>query len=111
MQIEILAPAGNEQSFNAAVNAGAHAIYLGLKEFSARGSAENFSLENLDFYLKKAHFFSLKENPIPTFLDIKIPPMLYVINKYQQLCFHKRQLNHMHGRRTYNHHLFDFLQE
>ena len=60
MQIEILAPAGNEQSFNAAVNAGAHAIYLGLKEFSARGSAENFSLENLDFYLKKAHFFGVK---------------------------------------------------
>ncbi|MCI5837909.1 MAG: U32 family peptidase [Christensenellaceae bacterium] len=60
MQIEILAPAGNEQSFNAAVNAGANAIYLGLKEFSARGSAENFSLENLDFYLKKAHFFGVK---------------------------------------------------
>ena len=49
MQIEILAPAGNEDSFLAAINAGANAIYLGLKEFSARGSAENFSLVNLDF--------------------------------------------------------------
>ncbi len=60
MQIEILAPAGNEDSFLAAINAGANAIYLGLKEFSARGSAENFSLDNLDFYLKKAHFFGVK---------------------------------------------------
>ena len=42
MAVEILAPAGNPESFFAAINAGANAIYIGLKEFSARKSAENF---------------------------------------------------------------------
>ena len=60
MSLEILAPAGNPDSFFAAVNAGANAIYLGLKEFSARKSAENFSVENLGFYLRFAHFFGIK---------------------------------------------------
>ena len=41
---EILAPAGDESSFLAALAAGANAIYLGLKNFSARMEAENFNL-------------------------------------------------------------------
>ena len=44
---EILAPAGDEACFLAALAAGADAIYLGLKHFSARMEAENFSLANL----------------------------------------------------------------
>lgn len=60
MAIEILAPAGDEQSFISAISAGANAIYLGLKEFSARKSAENFCVENLDFYLSYAHLFNVK---------------------------------------------------
>ena len=57
---EVLAPAGNSESFFAAVNAGADAIYLGLKEFSARKSAENFSVENIEYYIRYAHFFGVK---------------------------------------------------
>ena len=43
----ILAPAGNKNSFLAALAAGADAVYLGLKYFSARMEAKNFSLEEL----------------------------------------------------------------
>jgi putative protease len=44
---ELLAPAGNIESFFAAVQSGADAVYLGLKKFSARATASNFSLEQL----------------------------------------------------------------
>jgi len=44
---ELLSPAGNMESFIAAVENGADAVYLGLKDFSARASAQNFSLDNV----------------------------------------------------------------
>ncbi|MEA2061425.1 MAG: U32 family peptidase [Thermodesulfobacteriota bacterium] len=43
----ILAPAGDKASFLAAVAAGADAVYCGLKIFSARMEADNFSMEEL----------------------------------------------------------------
>lgn len=39
---ELLAPAGNFQMLVTAVNAGADAVYFGLKEFSMRAGAKNF---------------------------------------------------------------------
>ncbi|MGN0679099.1 MAG: DUF3656 domain-containing protein [Oscillospiraceae bacterium] len=47
---EILAPCGSIDSLYAALNAGADAIYIGMKKFSARKNAENFS----DLELKQA---------------------------------------------------------
>ena len=44
---EILAPAGDMQQLRAAVTAGADAVYLGLKRFSARASAGNFDADEL----------------------------------------------------------------
>lgn len=44
---ELLAPAGNIESFFSAVENGADAVYLGLKKFSARATAANFTLEEL----------------------------------------------------------------
>ncbi len=44
---EILAPAGNKASFLAALAAGADAVYCGLKSFSARMEAKNFTVEEL----------------------------------------------------------------
>jgi putative protease len=44
---EILAPAGDMPSFLAALAAGADAVYVGLKHFSARMQAENFSMNEL----------------------------------------------------------------
>jgi putative protease len=52
---EILAPAGNRDSFLAAVAAGADAIYCGLKLFSARMEAKNFTIEELTNLVKLAH--------------------------------------------------------
>jgi U32 family peptidase len=51
----LLAPAGQVESFLAAVENGADAIYLGLKQLSARASATNFSLEELAVLLPFAH--------------------------------------------------------
>ncbi|WP_419784844.1 peptidase U32 family protein [Pseudodesulfovibrio sp.] len=44
---EIMAPAGDSSSFLAAVAAGADAVYVGLKHFSARMQATNFSISEL----------------------------------------------------------------
>lgn len=44
---EILAPAGNRDSFLAALAAGADAVYCGLKSFSARMAAKNFTLPEM----------------------------------------------------------------
>ena len=44
---KILAPAGDKNAFLAAIAAGADAIYCGLKLFSARMEAANFSIEEL----------------------------------------------------------------
>jgi putative protease len=45
---ELLAPAGNFPMLVAAINAGADAIYFGLKEFSMRATAKNFTIKDLD---------------------------------------------------------------
>lgn len=41
---ELLSPAGNMECFFAALENGADAVYFGLQEFSARASAQNFTL-------------------------------------------------------------------
>ncbi len=46
-QPEIAAPAGNLEMLTAAVRCGADAVYLGLKKFSARAFANNFSKDDL----------------------------------------------------------------
>lgn len=57
---ELLAPAGDAESFSAALRAGADAVYLGLRDFSARRGAVNFSLENLHEYTARAHVLGAK---------------------------------------------------
>ncbi|MBU2562189.1 MAG: U32 family peptidase [Nanoarchaeota archaeon] len=44
---ELLAPAGNFSMLVAAINAGADAVYFGLKEFSMRAAAKNFAIKDL----------------------------------------------------------------
>ncbi len=51
----ILAPAGNKAAFLAALAAGADAIYCGLKQFSARMEAKNFTLSELSRLTNLAH--------------------------------------------------------
>src|SRR5262245_41902053 len=53
--VELLASAGGLDAAFAAFHFGADAIYLGLKKFSARAEAENFTLEELDEVTAYAH--------------------------------------------------------
>lgn len=50
--MELLAPAGNQAMLQAAVNAGADAVYFGIKEFNMRASANNFTIEEVKQFPK-----------------------------------------------------------
>ena len=58
--MELLAPAGTYESFIAAINAGANAVYLGGKAFSARAYSSNFSNEDIKNLIKYAHVRDVK---------------------------------------------------
>ncbi|MER2139421.1 MAG: U32 family peptidase, partial [Succiniclasticum sp.] len=47
-EIELLAPAGTWEALEAAVNAGANAVYLGGKAFGARAYASNFDRDEME---------------------------------------------------------------
>jgi U32 family peptidase len=58
---EILAPAGTEEAFAAAVASGADAVYLGLSEgFNARGRSTAFNLDGLPDLVRRAHAANVK---------------------------------------------------
>jgi putative protease len=59
-KIEILAPAGGMDSVYAGVKSGADAVYLGLKDFSARKEAQNFSYEELKETTEYCHIRGVK---------------------------------------------------
>ena len=58
--VEILAPCGSLESFNAAVNAGADACYLAGTRFGARAYAKNFDTSELCRVIDKAHLKGVK---------------------------------------------------
>ncbi|MBC8003951.1 MAG: U32 family peptidase, partial [Verrucomicrobia bacterium] len=62
---ELLAPVGNTESFYAALNGGADAIYLGLQEFNARGRASNFTRPMLQLAISKA-----RENKVKVYITL-----------------------------------------
>ena len=59
-KIELLAPAGNLEILKVAVDSGADSVYLGLKEYSARAGADNFTLDELEEGVDYAHTRSAK---------------------------------------------------
>lgn len=59
-KIELLAPAGDFECFQAAINAGADAVYLGGSKFGARAYANNFSNEEIIKAIEMAHLFEKK---------------------------------------------------
>ncbi len=59
---ELLAPAGSIKALEAAVAAGADAIYFGAKNFNARASAENFSDEDITAVIKRLKTLGVKSN-------------------------------------------------
>ncbi len=52
---ELLSPAGSLEAFFAAMEKGADAVYAGLKDFSARAKAKNFSLSQMERMTAYAH--------------------------------------------------------
>jgi len=62
---ELLLPVGNPEMFHAAVKGGADAVYLGLRQFNARGRASNFTTSQLQALLKLA-----KKNNIKVYLTL-----------------------------------------
>lgn len=59
-RVEILSPAGSMESFRAAINAGADAIYLGGNMFGARAFANNFDQNQMIEALDLAHIHNVK---------------------------------------------------
>ena len=82
-KLELLAPAGNEESFNVALNNGADAIYLGLGDFNARGNIENFNYDSLRNCVKRAHMFGKKVYLTLNILifDSEIEKVLEIVRK------------------------------
>lgn len=76
---ELLAPAGSLESFFAAMEKGADAVYAGLQDFSARARARNFSLKQMERMLAYAHAHDrkiyitlntlVKEKELPQLVD------------------------------------------
>ena len=59
-QAEILAPAGSMETLRAALRAGAQAVYIGGKRFSARSSAANFSIDGIREAAELCHKYGAK---------------------------------------------------
>ncbi len=57
---ELLAPAGSERAFHAAIEGGADAIYFGGSAFNARMGAENFDSQALCRSVDTAHKYGVK---------------------------------------------------
>ena len=59
-EIELLAPAGSYEGFEAAIGAGADAVYVGGAAFGARAYAKNFGEEELIHAIDTAHIHGKK---------------------------------------------------
>ena len=59
-KIELLSPVGDFECLKAAVQNGADAVYLGASSFSARASATNFDLTDLEKAIQYAHLRNVK---------------------------------------------------
>ena len=57
---ELLSPAGSLQAFEAAIDGGADAIYVGGASFNARINAKNFSADELRQAVRLAHAYGVK---------------------------------------------------
>lgn len=76
---ELLSPAGSLEAFFAAMEKGADAVYAGLKDFSARAKAKNFTLSQMERMTAYAHSTGkklyvtlntlVKESELPQLID------------------------------------------
>src|SRR3989344_9591226 len=64
---ELMAPVGNFEMLKAAVDAGADAVYFGVKNFNMRANAKNFSKDDLKKITKFCH-----KNKVKAYLTLNI---------------------------------------
>ncbi|MBQ8140320.1 MAG: U32 family peptidase [Clostridia bacterium] len=57
---ELLCPAGSPAAFDAAIEAGADAIYIGSSSFNARINAKNFTPDEMRDAISRAHSYGIK---------------------------------------------------
>lgn len=77
---ELLAPAGDMKSLEAAIHGGADAIYVGMKEFGARKYASNFTKEEIVKAISLCHLYGvrlyvtlntvIKDHEVDSFLEL-----------------------------------------
>ncbi|MCQ2740505.1 MAG: DUF3656 domain-containing protein [Alphaproteobacteria bacterium] len=84
MKKELLAPAGDVEAGYAALYYGADAVYLGLKQFSARATAQNFSEDELNEFVGFAH--SLKRKVFVTINTVLQQAELDDLMKNLDIC-------------------------
>lgn len=78
-KLEVLAPAGDEERFKAAIDYGADAVYLGRKQFGMRASPLNFDFLQLEAAVKTAHVKGIK-----VYLTCNILPRNNEIPQFEQ---------------------------
>lgn len=83
--MELLAPVGHMESFHAAIEAGADALYLGLEEHNARLRARNFSIETLSYLIPYAQKRGVKVHVAINTL-VKQQELTDVLNRLHQLA-------------------------
>ena len=59
-KVELLAPAGNFESLEAAIHGGCDAVYVGLKHFGARAFANNFDDDEIVSAIRLCHMYGVK---------------------------------------------------
>lgn len=69
MDYELLAPVGDFKNLKAAVDAGADAVYFGIRGFNMRDSAKNFSLRDL---VKIRKICNSKEKAVRMYLTLNV---------------------------------------
>lgn len=86
-KLELLAPAGSLQSFFAALESGADAVFCGLKTFSARAKAKNFTIEELAQLVGYTHKLNKKIYVALNTLikEAELPELVTVLSELEHL--------------------------
>jgi U32 family peptidase len=87
MKPELCAPAGSIESFHAAVEAGADAVYLGLTDFNARLRAKNFTPKTLSYLVPYAHRRNVKLYVTLNTLvkEAELKPVIHALYQCEQI--------------------------
>lgn len=85
---ELLLPVGKTESLYAAIEGGANAVYLGLKQFNARQRAANFSIAQLQTILNIT-----KKNDVKVYITLNTLIKNWELKELLQTLFLLNQLN------------------